>query len=63
MQKINENVKDNVDSHVSPDDTQGGMLKTRLVDLVNLNCMCIPTCEDVMCMVCDTIDDYIKPTV
>ena len=36
------------------------LLKTRLVDLVNLNCMRIPTHEDVVCVVCDTIEDYIR---
>ncbi len=36
------------------------MLKTRLVDLVNLNCMRISTHEDVMCIMCDTIEDYIR---
>ena len=46
------------DSHV---DAQGGMLRNRLVDLVNLNCMKIPTVScDVKCLMCDTIDDFIK---
>jgi hypothetical protein len=37
------------------------LLKTRFVDLVNLKCMMIETYEnDVKCLVCETIDDYIK---
>ena len=47
-------------SHVRPEAAQGGMLKTRLIDLVNLNCMIVETDEDVTCLMCDTIDDYIK---
>ncbi len=46
------------DSHV---DDQGGMLRNRLVDLVNLNCMKVPTISsDVECLMCDTIEDYIN---
>lgn len=48
-------------NNVRPEDAQGGMLKTRFVDLVNLNCMMIETYEDnVKCLVCETIDDYVK---
>ncbi len=37
------------------------MLRNRLVDLVNLNCMKIPTVScDVECLMCDTIEDFIK---
>jgi hypothetical protein len=50
-----------VDHHnVLPDGTQGGMLKSRLIDIVNLNCMCIPSHEEAMCVVCDTIEEYIR---
>jgi hypothetical protein len=46
--------------NILPDDTQGGMLKSRLIDIVNLNCMCIPSHEESMCVVCDTIEEYIR---
>jgi stage V sporulation protein SpoVS len=46
--------------NVLPDDTQGGMLKSRLIDIVNLNCMRIPSHEEAMCVVCDTIEEYIR---
>ena len=37
------------------------LLRNRLVDLVNLNCMKIPTVScDVECLMCDTIEDFIK---
>jgi len=37
------------------------VLRNRLVDLVNLNCMKIPTVScDVECLMCDTIEDFIK---
>ncbi len=37
------------------------MLRNRLIDLVNLNCMKIPMeLNDVECLMCDTIEDYIK---
>ena len=36
-------------------------MRNRLVDLVNLNCMKIPAVSnDVECLICDTIEDYIK---
>jgi hypothetical protein len=48
-------------SHGLHSDAQGGMLRNRLVDLVNLNCMKIPTVlSKVECLMCDTIEDYIK---
>ena len=59
--------------NVRHDDAQGGMLKsglktliqnepkTKLVDLVNLNCMIVYADDtDDQCLVCDTIDDYLK---
>ena len=37
------------------------MLKTRFIDLVNLNCMMIETYQDdVKCHVCETVNDYSK---
>lgn len=46
---------------VRPDGAQGGMLKTRLVDVVNINCMRVNTNDDdVKCLVCDTIEDYVR---
>ena len=38
-----------------------GTLKTRFVDVVNLNCMVIETYDaDVKCLMCNTINDYFK---
>ena len=55
---------------VRPDDTQGGMLKTglktlsvktRFVDLVNLNSMSVEAySDDMRYLMCNTIEDYIK---
>ncbi len=37
------------------------LLRNRLIDLVNLNCMKIPTVScNVECLMCDTIEDFIK---
>jgi hypothetical protein len=37
------------------------LLKYRLVDLVNVNCMIAETHkDDVTCLMCDTVDDYMK---
>ena len=59
--------EDEVTCHaVQHDDTQGGMLKYglrngkyRLVDIPYLNCMIVESHDDdVMCLVCDTVEDY-----
>ena len=49
------------ENNVLPGDAQGGMLKTRLIDVVDLNCIIVETHDDdVCCLMCDTIEEYIK---
>jgi hypothetical protein len=56
-------------SNVLPDDAQGGMLKTDLIDVIGLNRMIVVKSvskkDDIdvhvnACVMCDTIDDYVK---